>query len=308
MARYLQRGASLVEFAIIAPVLLGLGLGTVQAGLAYHGKTILNYATFEVARTGASSNAMRDPMMTELGTRLAPLLGGDGSANKAAAAIVNSRLQTSLQQDVFTHIEVLNPTLEAFEYFKVQSRESGEEVIPNSHLRHQSSAIDPISGVSLRDANLLKIRVTHGFDLKVPGVARVFGAVMARVDPAHAHYYSQGKIPLTSVATVRMQSEIHGGHLRSATAPPASERHDPAPVELVGDEAETVTSPVVDLEANLIEGTEGGTPTETEDEHGSCDQGFGSDPFLPTVGGDSCEVVAESPPSSSPIPGEAGEC
>ena len=43
-------------------MLLGIGGGTVQTGLAYHGKTVLNYATFEAARTGAVQHALVDRM------------------------------------------------------------------------------------------------------------------------------------------------------------------------------------------------------------------------------------------------------
>ncbi len=305
MNGFRQRGASTIEFIIVAPVLAMLGLGTIQAGLVYHGNTILNYATFETARTGAVNHALKPAMLNELGTRLAPLRGGDGSAEKAAEAIALSRLELSLQNDVFTHIEILNPTQEAFEHFKVRSRETGVDVIPNSHLRHQSTRIDDASGVNLSDANLLKIRVTHGFDLQVPLVSRLVGAVMSQVDPAHAHYYVAGKMPLTSVATVRMQSEVHGDDLRSASAPPASVREDLENTALVDEDATAVSNELVEAtESSLDDGDGAGAASGDDTSAGlvGCESGFGSDPFLPVVSETSCDIAPVGASSSSGEP------
>jgi len=296
-----------MEFIIVAPVLLGLGLGTVQAGLVYHGNTILNYATFEAARTGAVSNAKLDSMKSELGTRLAPLLGGDGSSTRAFATMGLSKANAEISDALsLTYIDVLNPTREAFEHFKVRSREANIDVIPNSHLRHQISAVDSNSGVSLQDANLLKIRVTYGFDLAVPGMSKIIGPVMALLDPGHSHYYAAGKIPLTSVATVRMQSEVHGDSLRSANAPPSSERFD-TPEDLATEEtqANLVDDPV-DLDEDNLTGGNGGNP------NGECSPSSISpiDLSLPTTPADICAVGIEYPEAnSSPIePGAGGIC
>ena len=211
-----QRGATLAEFVVVAPVLLGIGGGTVQAGLAYHGKTVLNYATFEAARAGAVRHALVAPMERELGTRLAPLVGGDGTVLAATAAIARSRASLGAS---LTKVEILNPTAAAFEAWKVTSKESGREVIPNSHLGHRRGEA-PRAGVTLQDANLLKIRVTHGFDLKVPLVGRLLTEALAQVDrdPGRLAYYEAGLLPLTSVATVRMQSEVWGDDVAAPAA------------------------------------------------------------------------------------------
>jgi len=230
--RYRARGASTVEFVVVAPVLALMGLGTVQAGLAYHGKTVLNYATFEAARTGATHHALSGPMRRELAARLAPVIGGDGSDAAAAGAIGTSLTAVSVNplDAAFTRVRVLNPSTEAFDHFSVRSRESGRDAIPNSHLRFRAAAaaagtdpaagIDPVSGVDLRDANLLRIEVTYGFDLKVPLIGALAAPLLTLYDPAHAHYHAAGKLPLTSVATVRMQSEVWRDSLVSMNAVP----------------------------------------------------------------------------------------
>lgn len=200
-----QQGASMTEFLVVAPVLLFLGLGTVQAGLLYHGKTTLNYATFEAARAGAVNNARVEPMRSELGFRLAPVEGGDGTAGKAMLAVGKSIIAVSTPY--MTQIEILNPTEDAFAAWGVDSQESDHFVIPNSHLRHRSHDTRGSTPISLRDANLLKIKVTYGFELEVPLVGSFVAAAMTIADPEHALFYAAGKFPLTSVATVRMQSE-----------------------------------------------------------------------------------------------------
>ncbi len=216
-----QRGATLAEFVIAAPLVLIVGMTSVQAGLIYHGKTTLNYATFEAARTGATNNAQLDLMRQELGLRLAPLQGGDGSAQSAAQAIARS--SASVLDASSTRVKILNPTTAAFDDWGINSREFDRRVLPNSHLRHREHKVGNTSGLSLRDANLLKIEVTHGVDLKVPFVNTLISQAMAVVDPANAFYYQRNKFPLKSVATVRMQSEAWEDEIVLANLPPETE-------------------------------------------------------------------------------------
>ena len=108
-----QQGASLVEFSIIGLTMVMIGLFTLQIGLLYHAKTTLNYAVFEAARTGAVNNASISAMRFELGTRLAPLEGGDGSASAAFEAGIKSSLKVI--DPLNTRIDILNPTKAAFQ-------------------------------------------------------------------------------------------------------------------------------------------------------------------------------------------------
>jgi len=310
-----QSGASTIEFLIVAPVLAAIGLGTVQAGLAYHGKTILNYATFEAARTGAVNHALQSPMRRELAIRLAPLIGGDGSDEAAALAVGVSL--TSMTVDPFTRIAVLSPSVEAFEHFQIRSRESGRQVIPNSHLRFRDdakAAIDPVSGVDLRDANLLKIKVTHGFDMKVPLVGAIAAPLMSLIDPKNTLYYQAGKLPLSSVATVRMQSEVWGDSLVSmntvATAaeerPPGESGH--APPALSAPDENSVEDGLQGEESDGEDAAEGDART-------GCDDPFlaSDDPMLPTVDPSMCSgsgtfgAVDDASPAS-PLPDDDTMC
>ena len=216
-----QQGASLVEFAIIGLMIVLVGLFTLQIGLLYHGKITLNYAVFEAARTGAVNNASMSAMRNELGRRLAPLEGGDGSSGKAIAAVAKSSLRVN--DPVNTRIVILNPTYAAFTDWAIQDSESGKRIIPVNHLRHQEYTIGRQSGLSVRDATLLKVQVTHGLDLRVPVVDKLMTVPMKWIDPVNAAFYLRGKWPLQSVATVRMQSDVLEEEiLKTASSPSGS--------------------------------------------------------------------------------------
>lgn len=251
-----QQGASLVEFAVVAPVLFLMGLGTLQAGLLYHNKTILNYATYEAARVGATRHAQHQLMRLELGIRLAPLIGGDGTLEKAAAAMVQTAINVESPIGITgaiappTKLEILSPDLDAFANWGEDSVEHiNRRVIPNSHLRHQGSEVR--GGVSLADANLLKIEVTHGMEMKVPLVSKLLSRMMLVVDddPERRLYYLSERFPLKSTATVRMQSEAWKGAIVAAADKPFGEI-----VARLSDIAEDIESSVADA----IDG-EGGT-------------------------------------------------
>jgi len=315
-----QRGASTIEFLVVAPVLAAMGLGTVQTGLAYHGKTVLNYATFEAARTGAVNHALAAPMRRELAMRLAPLVGGDGSDEAAAMAVGVSLARVT--PDPFTRVEVVNPSTEAFDHFQIRSRESGRQVIPNSHLRFRdddAAGVDPVSGVHLRDANLLKIKVTYGFDMKVPLIGRLAAPVMSLIDPSNILYYQAGKLPLSAVATVRMQSEVWRDSLVSMVASPDAGDEPPGSDSSAAPIAGMAPVPD-DPSASDGTGETDDSPAAADDPLHGCQGIFtdGSDPFLPTADPTMCEVAgsdgfasgerSEDPPASSPLPGDETAC
>ncbi|MCU7886400.1 MAG: pilus assembly protein, partial [Candidatus Thiodiazotropha sp. (ex Lucinoma annulata)] len=155
-----QRGVAMTELLVSLPALLLMGLGGWQTALLYDAKTTLNYATFEAARKGAVTHAQSDPMRQELGLRLAPLFGGDGSPRKAIAAITRASLD--VQDPRFTEFEIINPTVEAFDDFGreiVDPRTNDIHFgIPNSHLRWRDRTVQENSGVNIQDANLLKVK------------------------------------------------------------------------------------------------------------------------------------------------------
>ena len=258
-----QQGASLVEFLIAAPVLLMVGLGTLQAGMLYHSKTVVNYATFEAARVGATNHAMPEPMKKELGLRLAPLYGGDGTMKMAAQAMARSAVEVespiNLDGSVAPtpDIKILNPTLESFDKWGVASLEvSDRTAIPNSHLKHQPNKSDGegTAAMTLADANLLKIQVTYGVELKIPFINRLILAslrgledIASDPDPVKQAYYLAGRIPITSTATVRMQSEAWKEGVELANAPPLAVAPKDPSLGLVPDAGGEPFTPLVPI-------------------------------------------------------------
>lgn len=189
--RSAQRGATLVEFLIVLPVLLGLTLGALQLALIYEAKISVNYATLMAARAGAVSSA--DPRAM-------------GEAFTAALSPLRSGKQPSENDLDNTILRVLNPTREAFvDHAQVIE---GRVSIPNSRLHVRDPDPATLSGVNIQDANLLKVMVLYGFKLHVPLVREsllTLASVGASSD--ELQLLQAGRLPVLATATVRMQSD-----------------------------------------------------------------------------------------------------
>lgn len=284
--RVRQRG-SMSEMAISIPVLLLLGLSTLQGSLIYHGKSTLNYATFEAARTGAVNHGQEGAMRHELGIRLAPLQGGDGSTERAATAILKAR--TFVENRLQTRIRVINPTTDAFTDWGFDDPDTGEHLIPNSHLRHQPNGVGSVSGLTLRDANLLKIEVTHGFEMKVPLVSTLLAKTLMVFDAENAVFYAQNQLPLTSVATVRMQSPAWKSAITEAAAHVA--------------EAESESAALVDEDA----GDGAADPEGDEDEDETTEEDNSDyEPWSPGGDDDSAESCPSISSKSNAVAADSG--
>ena len=167
-----QRGQSMTEYLIILPSLLLLVLGVIQFALIYQAKASLNYATFMGARQGALNNAKIASIiggvvggMTPffMRTSSAPFLD-DMAKARMIAAIEIANPNTA-------KVEIISPTKAAFDAF---SENTGD--IPNDNLMFRESSVLK-DGMSIQDANLLKIRVTYCVKLMVPFVDRVIYAL-----------------------------------------------------------------------------------------------------------------------------------
>jgi hypothetical protein len=139
------------------------------------------------------------------------------------------RLATRALADVnaFSRVEIVNPTREVFTDFNdapLQARLADgvtvdgnpARVIPNTalHLRDNVRNIGAASGQNLRDANLLKLRITYGYRPSVPiarqallGAWNVANGFAPPTDAYHATLLAAGRIPVVVQASVRMESE-----------------------------------------------------------------------------------------------------
>ena len=203
--KYLQRGATMVEFALIAPVLMLLGLGLVQVGLVFHAKSALSFALQEAARAGAVGNATPDSIQKGFLTGMVPYMGGGLNAADLAATLAKATAEfTRGSAENWIRIQQLSPTPQSFSDWQENGLDdNGKQVveIPNANLpllrctrmptggtsgNRSSSACggagEPVGSTSqqtLADANLLKLKLTYGVQLGIPFINRIVGKALA---------------------------------------------------------------------------------------------------------------------------------
>jgi hypothetical protein len=234
-----QRGATMVEFAIAGPIAILLILALIQVGLMMNAKQVLNEATFEGARMGASEHGRKKDVERAVKRKLLPFyldstgfqtLSDTQRAGRMAGAAMAEIMDVdfSLLSPVLT-VKRLSPPDSAFNTFGFNVDDgNGNQVlaIPNDSLEYRTYASQ--SGLSIQDANEFRIKVVYAYELKVPLMKTVFRSVMCGLDTGVNafgrgnldatvvketanldcfNYYNQGRVPITSYATVQMQSD-----------------------------------------------------------------------------------------------------
>lgn len=227
MSRARHRGATLVEFVIIFPLGVLFMLGLIQAGLMYMAKLQLNNATFMAARVGSLNNADGSKMKEAVIRGLGPFYQRADETNdflRIAGGSARAHLDLMPPIPGRLSVEMLNPSSAAFDDFGIEDPDKGVIYIPNDNLEWRSGR-GSTSNLELRDANLLKLKVVYGYELKVPLMAGVLKRMMCggrigveawgNVDFTDAiapgssdclFYYRQGRVPIESFAIVEMQS------------------------------------------------------------------------------------------------------
>ncbi|MBM7131521.1 pilus assembly protein [Dyella mobilis] len=198
-----MRGQSLIEFVVCIVVLGPLLLGLFQAILLYRAKTVLDYAALQAARKGATNFAQISAMCDGLAGGLTPLY-----THQASGSAVLTSFYTA-KADVCTGnaatITIVSPTQVAFRDWK-ETQYDGVSAIPNDSLPFRGSKVGANSGMTVQDANILKIAVTYKYPLIVPVIDRMIGTFDVVRSAAEGHtVYS---LSLASQAIVRMQTPI----------------------------------------------------------------------------------------------------
>lgn len=207
-------GQSMVETIYALPLIGGILLATLQIGLIYWAKSTLDYAAFQAARTGSLHHADTDAMKEEMVRALTPLFTVDtvgqtlGNDTIAGYNVVDSTERKEID------IAIINPTSAAFEglakYVTYPGGGRTTREIPNTSLIYRNESG---GGMSIQDANLLKIKVTYNFRLIVPFVNTIictfYNANLAATGSTPEDCYdSNFRLPLVSTATVRMQTPV----------------------------------------------------------------------------------------------------
>lgn len=202
----------MVEFLIIAPVMIMLIFGTIQAAFIYSAKSTLNYATFQAARLGAVNNAGYEGVRRGLIRGLTPMF----IHHNNAAEKLRANVEAGAEVDNFMRVTRISPNLSDFSAFGKWSSTQSDYAIANDNLMYR-----PATGI--QDANLLKIRVQYCVELTVPIVDRLlsaasrfnksgiegsFSRASAKAVSGYSDICQAGRrgIVITSEATLRMQS------------------------------------------------------------------------------------------------------
>lgn len=222
-------GQSMVEFIVITPVMLLLVFGALQFAFLFHAKTALNYATFQTAREGAVNNAHMSIMELAFARNMAAIYTHNDDLTELQNA--RDRIRQEIQAG-FVQIQVVNPTFEMFNTFGVD--DGVDKVIPNDNLMYRPLDTEALSGSTVQDANLLKLRIVYCYPMYVPYINRVLAIMLTQAeDPATCPGCSgafqaagsfertcleRGRFPLNAQAIVRMQSPISLAGVSSGTA------------------------------------------------------------------------------------------
>jgi hypothetical protein len=221
-----QAGATMVEFAIVSPLALLMVLAIIQLGLMFSAKAVVNEAAFLAARAGSVANAQSSAMQPVLQKALIPFY--QNTSIPTDYLRLQDALNSANNDAAFMSLQILNPAAAAFTDFGTTSSASnGHTYIPNDNLEYRPHTNGGSSKLSIQDANALKIKVVYGYKLKVPLMALVVNAVMCGFDTGNddfgrkqavtgendasdcTTYYSQGRIPIVSYATVQMQTPAY---------------------------------------------------------------------------------------------------
>jgi len=243
-ARPSQRGASAIEFAIAAPIVLMLGLGALQWALVFHARQAIEHGAIEAARSGSVGNALPDAIGTGLARGLLPYWSTLPEIRaladrQLATAAARARLQQARAAG-WVVIRLVAPTRESFADWAEPALDdwgrpiAGLLEIPNDNLHyaeqrapaggaagmHLGLPIGRQSGQTLLDANLLKIEVVYGVPMTVPLVGRI-AALAGRLlggclsperggcavfEAPDASGRAVPRWPVSTSATIRMQS------------------------------------------------------------------------------------------------------
>ena len=211
-----QRGSAMIEFVFIGPVITLIGMGILQYGMIFFNKNHMNHASFMAARAGSLANANIGTVTAAYTRALVPLYGGGLDATELAESYARAAADMAGN----TKIEILNPTVESFADWNDPALQAllntgSKRVIPNANQAFKTPEVRSASGQTIQDANMIKLRITQGFEPKIPFMKTIFTKFMQYSDPKndafHTQLVSSGRIPVVTNVTMQMQSDAIEG-------------------------------------------------------------------------------------------------
>ncbi|MGV7207017.1 DUF192 domain-containing protein [Oxalobacteraceae bacterium A2-2] len=211
-----ERGSAMIEFTVVAPLITLIGLGLVQYGMLFFARSQINHASFLAAREGVTANAKLNNIYAAYLRGLIPLYGGGKTTEELAAALTRAAGDIGENGSGNAQIELLNPTRQSFDDWNEPALQAllktgNRRVIPNSGLAYKELKVGAASGQTIQDANLLKLRITHGYLPKIPLVKNLYTTYLTWLDPHtdafHTKLVADGRIPVVTSVTLHMQSD-----------------------------------------------------------------------------------------------------
>ena len=205
------RGAAAVEFQIVATLaLLPLCLGMLQLALLVSENHHLDLAAFQAARRAAMEKGELGPARRALAQAASVLFieAGEDAADNLAGRAASAYARALADQALFARVRILSPDADAQADFA--EMRGGERVVPNDGLQHRSPAAGRRSGVSIQQANILRLEVSWCRPLIVPFARELLLGALRRIDldPWHQYCYAEGRVPVSSESATPMQSDF----------------------------------------------------------------------------------------------------
>lgn len=207
-----QAGAATVEFYLVALfALLPLCLGMLQLSLLLVDNHHVDHAAFMAARSGSMQHGDIGQMRREFARVLTPLFVGtleNADAQVPPARVTAAHLRALAEVSGFSRIRVLTPSEAAQRDFAVLR--DGEGGIPSDALEHRSVQPGAASGISVQQANVLKVEFTYCRPMVVPFIRVFLLGLLRRIDrePFHQRCYAAERVPVRSFGIAPMQSDF----------------------------------------------------------------------------------------------------
>jgi outer membrane protein OmpA-like peptidoglycan-associated protein/uncharacterized membrane protein (UPF0127 family) len=216
--RISQGGATMLEFALVGPLISLVGLAILQYSLLFFATNQINHATFLAARAGSTEHARLSSVREAFTKGLIPLYSDElpMAVCKARDEVEGTTRCLAGKPPPGVTIELLNPTRESFDDWSDPLLQDivggGRRVIPNSGQAYKDpTIIKPNSGQNIQDANLIKLKVTYGYLPKVPLMGLVFTRYLKWLDngtdPLRSSLIESGRIPVVANLALQMQSD-----------------------------------------------------------------------------------------------------
>ena len=220
ITRNSQKGASLTEFIVVTPMIFLLGMLGVQYTLMYNAKSNLTYAGYEAARAGAIHHADPQKIQEGLLKGLLPYLNanGNGLVKTSNGTVDNIAMlkQAQLTEAPFMKIEIISPNKQAFDDFNnptlQQLLKTTHKVIPNKQTDFDNlkDKVGSSSGLTIAEANVLKLRVTYGYKPEIPlaknMMSSLYSFLMGPKDSFSLKLLATSRIPMVVDVSAQMLS------------------------------------------------------------------------------------------------------